>query len=144
MFQVKSSRLISVCDTLYICSDKGNLPVELTSFTDGAWPPSGIDPVTDKYIEDASPADRKQSTKLTFLIYLNDDFDLGGETTFFLPSAHAPGVLNAYPVRPTQGSVLLFPHGELDEAVFHEGTTVPSTASRPIKFVIRTEVVYDA
>jgi hypothetical protein len=77
------------------------------------------------------------------LIYLNDDFDLGGETTFFLPSASVENVLNAYPVRPEQGSVLMFPHGELDEAVFHEGTTVPSNASRPFKYVIRTEVVYD-
>lgn len=111
---------------------------------DGAWPPSGIDPKTDKYVEDASPPGAKQETRLTFLIYLNDDFDLGGETTFFLPSAIAGNVLNAYPVRPKQGSVLLFPHGELEEAVFHEGTTVPDTASKPLKYVIRTEVVYDA
>ncbi|KAL7906645.1 hypothetical protein GGI35DRAFT_487762 [Trichoderma velutinum] len=117
---------------------------EFPAHFDGAWPPSGIDPVTDKYIEDVSPEGAKQNTMLTFLIYLNDDFDLGGETTFFLPSANVPAVLNAYPVRAEQGNALLFPHGELDEAVFHEGTKVPSTAEKRIKYVIRTEIVYDA
>ncbi|KAH0217860.1 prolyl 4-hydroxylase, partial [Aureobasidium melanogenum] len=37
---------------------------------DGAWPPSGIDPVTDKYQYDSSPADARQSSLYTFLIYL--------------------------------------------------------------------------
>jgi hypothetical protein len=112
--------------------------------SDGAWTPSGIDPVTGEYIDDASPPNAKQLTMLTFLIYLNDDFELGGETTFFLPSSHKTGVLNAYPVRASQGSVLLFPHGEIDEAVFHEGTRVSGKAARSHKYVIRTEVVYDA
>ena len=47
---------------------------------------------------DAFGGDR--SSLLTFLLYLNDDFE-GGQTTFF-PSEDGPGV----PVRPCQGSVL--------------------------------------
>ncbi|KAJ4348544.1 uncharacterized protein N0V89_009921 [Didymosphaeria variabile] len=104
---------------------------------DGAWPPSGIDPVTDAYQYDASPRDAKQSSLYTFLIYLNDDFK-GGETTFFIPSVKE-GVLNAYPVKPIMGSVAVFPHGEAQDALLHEGTGVVEGA----KYVIRTDVEYD-
>jgi len=62
---------------------------------DGAWPPSAIDPTTDKYIYDSSRPEAKQSSLFTFLIYLNDEFE-AGETTFFLPSARE-GTMNAYP-----------------------------------------------
>jgi hypothetical protein len=104
---------------------------------DGAWPPSGIDPATDAYQYDASPPGAKQSSLYTFLIYLNDDFT-GGETTFFIPSVK-DGVLNAYPVRPVMGSVAVFPHGEAQDALLHEGTGVVEGA----KYVIRTDVEYD-
>ncbi|EPE06337.1 prolyl 4-hydroxylase [Ophiostoma piceae UAMH 11346] len=107
---------------------------------DGAWPPSGI--VADqngdrKYVYDASPEDKKQSSLFTFLVYLNDEFE-GGETTFFLPGA-VEGILNAYPVRPVIGSVAIFPHGETHGALLHEGTGVREGA----KYVIRTDVEYD-
>ncbi|PVI03282.1 prolyl 4-hydroxylase [Periconia macrospinosa] len=104
---------------------------------DGAWPPSGIDPATDAYQYDSSPKDARQSSLFTFLIYLNDDFK-GGETTFFIPSVKE-GVLNAYPVKPIMGSVAVFPHGEAQGALLHEGTGVVEGA----KYVIRTDVEYD-
>lgn len=104
---------------------------------DGAWPPSGIDPETDAYRYDASPPDARQSSLFTFLIYLNDDFK-GGETTFFMPSVQE-GVINAYPVQPIMGSVAVFPHGEAQGALLHEGTGVTEGA----KYVIRTDVEYD-
>ncbi|KAF2115414.1 prolyl 4-hydroxylase [Lophiotrema nucula] len=104
---------------------------------DGAWPPSGVDPDTDAYQYDSSPKDARQSSLFTFLIYLNDDFQ-GGETTFFIPSVKE-GVLNAYPVRPIMGSVAVFPHGEAQNALLHEGTGVVEGA----KYVIRTDVEYD-
>jgi hypothetical protein len=106
-------------------------------FSDGAWPPSGIDPVTDAYQYDSSPAGARQSSLFTFLIYLNDDFK-GGETTFFIPSVKE-GVINAYPVKPIMGSVAVFPHGEAQGALLHEGTGVVEGA----KYVIRTDVEYD-
>jgi hypothetical protein len=104
---------------------------------DGAWPPSGVDPVTKAYQYDSSPPDARQSSLFTFLIYLNDEFD-GGETTFFLPSVRE-GVMNAYPVCPVMGSVAVFPHGETKGALLHEGTGVKKGA----KYIIRTDVEYD-
>ncbi|KAL5333683.1 hypothetical protein BJX70DRAFT_380191 [Aspergillus crustosus] len=103
---------------------------------DGAWPPSGITP-DDTYIYDASPPESKQSSMYTFLLYLNDEFE-GGETTFFMPAA-SEGTLNAYPVRPVMGSVAIFPHGEANGALLHEGTGVRKGA----KYIIRTDVEYD-
>ena len=58
---------------------------------DGAWPSSGVD-AQGQYIYDAWGDGRM--SRLTFLIYLNDDFE-GGCTTFFTPSAREPGVLDA-------------------------------------------------
>jgi hypothetical protein len=104
---------------------------------DGAWPPSGVHPVTKAYQYDASPNDARQSSLFTFLIYLNDEFE-GGETTFFIPSVRE-GVINAYPVKPIIGGVAVFPHGETRGALLHEGTGVRMGA----KYVIRTDVEYD-
>lgn len=104
---------------------------------DGAWPPSGIDPDTDAYQYDSSPSTARQSSLFTFLIYLNDEFE-GGETTFFIPSVRE-GVMNAYPVKPLMGSVAVFPHGEAQGALLHEGTGVTKGA----KYIIRTDVEYD-
>lgn len=92
---------------------------------------------------DSSPPDAKQVSRLTFLIYLNDYTTDGGETTFFVPSATSQGQLNAHSVRPVEGGALLFPHGEAEEALFHEGATVPQSAENLPKYVIRTEVIYD-
>ncbi|KAL5116336.1 hypothetical protein ACEQ8H_005794 [Pleosporales sp. CAS-2024a] len=97
----------------------------------------GIDPVTDAYQYDSSPAAARQSSLFTFLLYLNDDFT-GGETTFFIPSVRE-GVINAYPIQPVMGSVAVFPHGEAQGALLHEGTGVVEGA----KYVIRTDVEYD-
>ncbi|KAK4202364.1 hypothetical protein QBC40DRAFT_305200 [Triangularia verruculosa] len=109
---------------------------EYRAHIDGAWPPSDVLP-DDTYVYDASPADRKQSSLFTFLMYLNDEFE-GGETTYFVPAARE-GVLNAYPIRPVMGNVALFPHGDTRGALLHEGTGVRKGA----KYVIRTEVEYD-
>jgi len=115
---------------------------------DGAWPPSGLvspggdatsttTTAAEKYVYDASPAGARQSSLFTFLIYLNDDFDAGA-TTFFVPGAR-DGVLHAYPVLPVMGAVAVFPHGEAQGALLHEGTGV----RRGAKYVIRTDVEYD-
>lgn len=115
---------------------------EYRAHIDGAWPPSGIDAVTNKYIYDASPPGAKQSSLFTFLIYLNDEFE-AGETTFFLPSA-SEGSMNAYSVAPVQGSVAMFPHGETEGSLLHEGTGVRRNAGKQTaKYVIRTDVLYD-
>ena len=88
-------------------------------------------PKTDKYLFDAY-GDRM--SRLTFLLYLNDDaegnFTLllfffwlfvwfveiflfpGGSTTFFVPS-HDVGFMDSFAVTPRKGCVLVFPHGEV-------------------------------
>ncbi|KAI0202490.1 prolyl 4-hydroxylase [Astrocystis sublimbata] len=104
---------------------------------DGGWPASGVDPKTGAYVYDASPEGAKQSSLFTFLVYLNDEFE-GGETTFFTPSIRE-GVMNAHPVRPTMGSVALFPHGDAKGVLLHEGTGVRKGA----KYIIRTDVEFD-
>ena len=73
---------------------------------DGAWPGSGMR--NGQYVYDMHDGDRR--SRLTFLVYLNEDFD-GGCTTFFLPNAAREGTMDAFPVRPRAGSVLVFPHG---------------------------------
>ncbi|PQE04345.1 prolyl 4-hydroxylase protein [Rutstroemia sp. NJR-2017a BBW] len=114
---------------------------EYRAHIDGAWPPSGINPTNDTYIYDSSPPEAKQSSLFTFLIYLNDEFD-AGETTFFLPSAKE-GSMNAYSVKPVQGSVAMFPHGETEGSLLHEGTGVRKDSKPSAKYVIRTDVLYD-
>ncbi len=111
------------------------------NYVDGAWPPSGINPTNDTYIYDSSPPDAKQSSLFTFLIYLSDDFE-AGETTFFLPSARE-GSMHAYPVKPIQGSIALFPHGETEGSLLHEGTGVRQETKPSAKYVISTDVLYD-
>jgi hypothetical protein len=122
---------------------------------DGAWPGSGIRRDTGLYAQDAFDGDR--FSKLTFLVYLNDDFS-GGETTFYLPSydgSSAPdnnnnsdlcGHINARSVRPSTGSVLCFPHGDAMGSLVHEGSEVVeglnSQGRRAAKYVIRSDVLY--
>lgn len=113
---------------------------EYRAHIDGAWPPSGISK-EDKYIYDASPPSGKQSSLFTFLVYLNDEFE-AGETSFFLPSLRE-GSMNAYSVKPVQGSVAMFPHGETEGSLLHEGTGVKKEGTPTAKYVIRTDVLYD-
>ena len=101
---------------------------------DGAWPGSGID-AEGNYVYDDF-ADGRMS-RLTFLIYLNDDFS-GGCTTFFTPSSREHGVLDARGVRPLACAALVFPHGDMLGALLHEGSAVTQGA----KYVVRTDVLF--
>ena len=100
---------------------------------DGAWPGSGLDPKTGKYVYDVF-GDRK--SKMTFLIRLNDDFS-GGSTTYYIP-APEPGFMNARAVSTPKGSVVCFPHGDAQGSLLHEGSEV----TKGYKYVIRTDVLY--
>ena len=106
-------------------------------------------------------ADGERLSLLTFLLYLNDDFD-GGETTFFLEDGRQVAV------KPVQGSVLVFPQtakrdesdAELERAnansPLHEGSRTRPKAGlgdgktrtrsqrslgRP-KYAMRSDVLY--
>jgi hypothetical protein len=101
---------------------------------DGAWTGSGI--VNGSYVNDIY--DGNVISRLTFLIYLNDDFENGG-TTFYLPSNTMECVV-ARSVAPIQGSVLCFPHGPgVDHiGLVHEGSAV----TKGTKYVLRSDVLY--
>lgn len=51
--------------------------------------------------------------------------------------------MNAFPVKPLQGSVVMFPHGEAAGSLLHEGTGVRGVEGQSAKYVIRTDVLYD-
>ena len=107
---------------------------------DGAWPASALRPrnsnekdAVEEYVYDAHG---DQRSRLTFLLYLNEDFD-GGCTTFFTANDVA-GVVNARGVAPRAGSVLCFPHGDGAGSLVHEGSALLSGR----KYIVRTDVLY--
>jgi len=95
---------------------------------DGSWPESRI--VDGEYKCDESGMVKSY---LTFLMYLNDDFQ-GGETRFYFPSGNG---MAARGVIPKQGAVLVFPQGNT-ASLIHEGSAV----TEGTKFVVRTDVLY--
>ena len=77
-------------------------------------------------------------SRLTVLVYLNDGC-AGGGTTFFTPGAEE-GHVEARGVCPRAGAVLVFPHGEAEGALVHEGSAV---AAGGRKYVIRSDVLFE-
>ncbi|OCF43875.1 hypothetical protein I317_02318 [Kwoniella heveanensis CBS 569] len=110
---------------------------------DGAWPAAGLHPETGEYMHDSSPAHDPLWSRYTLLVYLNGEGDIPddtGCTTFFLPSDKM-GVMEARSVRPVQGAVLCFPHGDTTGSLLHEGSAVGPNGG---KLVIRTDLLYEA
>ncbi|WVO23445.1 uncharacterized protein IAS62_004799 [Cryptococcus decagattii] len=108
---------------------------------DGAWPAAGLHPETGEYLHDSSPPDDPLWSRYTLLVYLNSDIpDDTGCTTFFLPS-ETMGVMDATSVKPVQGAVLCFPHGDTQGSLLHEGSAVGAGGG---KLVIRTELLFEA
>ncbi|MGK3760948.1 MAG: hypothetical protein ACI8RD_013266, partial [Bacillariaceae sp.] len=131
---------------------------------DGSWPDSRLTKIkvkkdnnnnntatttgNDTSYEYKYEVDKTGNTRsyLTFLIYLNDNFD-GGETKFYYPVSTTTSTNNdndnektslvARGVIPKRGSVLVFPQGNT-ASLLHEGSAV----TKGIKYVIRTDVLY--
>ena len=109
---------------------------------DGSWPGSKADLTNGGVTRDAY---RDRWSQLTFLIYLDDDYD-GGETTFVvdaegrpaMPSGNVITDAQLRGVRVAQGSVLCFFHGEHELSMLHEGSEV----TRGVKHVVRSDVLY--
>ena len=86
-------------------------------------------------------------SRLTVLMYLNDDFE-GGHTKFYTPKSESSESEVIAAVKPKAGSMLLFPQAVSEEAVqyardnwpLHEGSPV-SKGARP-KYVIRSDVLF--
>jgi hypothetical protein len=120
---------------------------------DAGFPPSGISQ-DGNYLEwdcttAADNTDDKVVSRLTVLMYLNEDFQ-GGETNFYQPLSECfdrsePGIIAS--VRPRTGSILVFPQGVGEAAVdharqhwpLHEGS--PVLSGRP-KYVIRSDALF--
>jgi hypothetical protein len=77
-----------------------------------------------------------QSSRLTLLLYLNDDFK-GGHTTYYLPSSNI-GVMNTQAIIPRMGCIAFFPHGDSKTSLLHEGSNVTEGS----KYILRSEVLY--
>jgi len=104
--------------------------------TDGAWTDSGVDQNNGNYEQDLY--DGKALSFMTFLVYLNDDFD-GGETLIKGQGNHVGDAKeDVFAIRPIQGSVLCFYHGNHPMSPLHEGARV----QRGTKYVARTDVLY--
>ena len=103
------------------------------------WTGSGFD-ATGRLLDDAY-GDR--TSVMTFLAYLNDEFD-GGETRFFIdPVAARLGEAgpcrDVVSVAPKQGSVLCFFHGHSHPlSPWHEGGRLKAGT----KYVLRSDVLY--
>jgi predicted O-methyltransferase YrrM len=121
---------------------------------DAGFPPSGLSEDGKTLLWDASDEDGEEVvSRLTVLMYLNDDF-IGGETNFYQPvsAPKHPSQEGTQPaliasVRPVAGSCLLFPQGVGEDAVeyarkhwpLHEGS--PVLSGRP-KYVIRSDALF--
>ena len=111
---------------------------------DAGFPPS--DEVDGELVYDACPPHKTIVSRLTVLLYLNDDF-VGGETNFYAPAANHGNSQMIASVRPVQGSCLIFPQGVGEDAVdyarqhwpLHEGS--PVVEGSP-KYVIRSDVLF--
>ena len=101
---------------------------------DGAWPASGISE-DGKYVYDAYEGERY--SRMTFLMYLNEDFE-GGCTTFFTPSKEV-GIMDAQGVKPRAGCILCFPHGDTMGSLLHEGSAVIGDGK---KYIVRSDLMY--
>ncbi|KAL3936852.1 MAG: hypothetical protein SGBAC_007914 [Bacillariaceae sp.] len=91
-----------------------------------------------KYDTDASGETR---SFLTFLIYLNDDFE-GGATRFYQSDKESSAGdksngMVAQGVQPKKGCVLVFPQGNT-ASLLHEGSAV----TKGTKYVVRSDVLY--
>jgi hypothetical protein len=122
---------------------------------DAGFPPSGLSEDQKSLVWDDSSSFKNDQneeivSRLTVLMYLNDDF-VGGETKFYSPeefqNQQQPLSYPIASVRPVTGSMLLFPQGVGEDAVeyarkfwpTHEGSSVQS--GRP-KYVIRSDVLF--
>lgn len=93
-------------------------------------------------------------SRLTVLIYLNDDFT-GGQTKFYEPVSERRGGIDdgsvIASVKPRAGSILVFPQAVSESAVerartlwpLHEGSPVTSSTNGRHKYVIRTDILFE-
>lgn len=100
--------------------------------TDGAWPGSRV--INGELVANAYP---DRYSQMTFLIFLNDDFE-GGATRFRVPDPGAANGFNMVDVRTPAGGVLCFPHGYHPLHCVHSSEPI----EQGIKYIIRTDMLF--
>ncbi len=104
--------------------------------TDGSWPGSRV--IDGELVTNAYP---DRYSLMTFLVFLNDDFE-GGATRFMVPLDPAAGRGGAHrevDVRTPAGSVLCFPHGLHPLHCVHSSEPI----RRGVKYIIRTDLLFE-
>lgn len=107
--------------------------------SDGAWPGSRI--IDNELITNFFP---DRYSQMTFLIYLNDDFE-GGATRFLVnandatkPAKAGDSVANI-DVRTPAGGILCFPHGMHPLHCIHSSVAI----TKGVKYIIRSDVLFE-
>lgn len=107
--------------------------------SDGAWPGSRV--VNGELVTNAYP---DRYSMMTFLIYLNEDYE--GGATRFLVNADQPGQpatrhsrIKEVDIRTAAGGVLCFPHGMHPLHCIHSGEKVLKGS----KYIIRSDVLFE-
>jgi hypothetical protein len=121
---------------------------------DAAFPSSGLNDKDELVWDLSSEQEDKTVSRLTILMYLNDDFE-GGETNFYTPKSSqtddsnqgeaSPALIAS--VRPVTGSCLFFPQGVGESAVAHARIHWPLHEGSPVlsgrtKYVIRSDILF--
>lgn len=107
--------------------------------SDGAWPGSRV--IDEQLVADALP---DRFSMMTFLIFLNDDYE-GGATRFLVNAddpakpARRDARVKEVDVRTPAGGALCFPHGAHPLHCIHSGEAV----TRGTKYIIRTDILFE-
>ncbi len=107
--------------------------------SDGGWPGSRV--IDGELVTNAYP---DRFSQMTFLIFLNDDFE-GGATRFLVNGANAAEPARYYndargvDVRIPAGGVLCFPHGMHPLHCVHSSEPI----TRGAKYIIRTDMLFE-
>jgi predicted O-methyltransferase YrrM len=122
---------------------------------DAGFPASGLSSDNSQLIWDDYPEEEGVVSRLTVLLYLNDDF-VGGQTKFYTPQCQVnehEGSSIIASVQPTVGAILVFPQSVGEESTdfarlnwpLHEGSPVhlrPNNLPTRPKYVIRSDVLF--
>ena len=107
--------------------------------TDGAWPGSRV--IDGELVANAYP---DRFSMMTFLLYLNEDYE-GGATRFRVNASNSEEPARYYnevrevDVYTPAGAALCFPHGMHPQHCIHSGETI----LKGTKYIIRTDVLYE-
>eukprot|EP01080_Neovahlkampfia_damariscottae_P006956 gene6956-11118_t len=131
-----------ILETIF-CRIKKYVPEEVKLMNSNIFEPIGLnerlrfyrykgDEIFNQHYDGCFPRSSNEMSLLTFIVYLNDDFEKG-ETTFY----DYNGKMSSK-VKPVKGSCLMFYHGHHPWSPLHEG----SKCENGTKYVLRSDVMF--